>query len=315
MFRVDILLLGSSGMVGSRFYDLYKNKHTIHTDISLLGNKIDLRRQDDVKILFNKIKNINKLVIVNCAAKVGGIQSNIENPYSYLLDNLQIQNNLIDASIAYKVYKFINIGSSCIYPKDYTQPLKEEYLLKSDLEPTNEGYSLAKICGLKLCEYANKQFNSTKFVSLMPCNLYGIGDDFDLSHSHVLSALMKKTHLAKIYNEPHVEVWGSGNQKRQFMYVDDMANCIDWSIENLEKTDTFLNVGNSYDVSIKNLIKTIFEVVGYNGKIKFDTTKPEGMKRKMLDVSKMASLGWSPQNSLYYGIMKTYEWYLNRGEL
>jgi GDP-L-fucose synthase len=222
-----------------------------------------------------------------------------------------MQNNIIDACIRYNVKKVLFLGSSCIFPVNFKQPLKEEYLMKGDLEPTNYGYALAKITGLKLCEYANKQFN-TRFISLMPCNLYGENDCFDLEKSHVLSALINKIYNAKLNNLDVVEVWGTGNQRREFMYVTDLVDCMLWSMNNLEKTDTFLNVGVGEDITIRDLAGLIKDVVGYSGDFYFNIDMPDGMKQKLLDVSKINVLGWNYKTSLRDGIEKTVEWYVEQ---
>ena len=205
------------------------------------------------------------------------------------------------------------MGSSCIYPKNAPQPLKEEYLLSGYLEPTNEGYAIAKIAGLKMCEYYNKQYG-VDFTSIMPCNLYGENDNFHPEHSHVMASLIRRFHEAKVNKSPYIEVWGSGNQFREFMYIDDLADAIMYVIENYKKHE-FLNVGTGNDVTIRELSEIIKEIVGYEGEIRFDTSKPDGMFRKVMDVSKINDIGWKAKISLREGIKKTYEWYLNNSNV
>jgi GDP-L-fucose synthase len=234
------------------------------------------------------------------AAKVGGIQANIKNPASFLLENLQIQNNIIEASLINNVKKILFLGSSCIYPKDCPQPMKEEYLLSGKLEPTNEGYALAKITGLKLLEGLRKQYGFNS-ISLMPCNLYGPGDSFDLEHSHVLSALVKKFVDAYDDGIAKITLWGTGEARREFMHVDDMANATKFMIDNYNEPD-FINIGNGTDISIKELAILIADMISYRGNILWDTSKPNGMMKKCLDVSKMKTLGFYPKISLEEGL-------------
>jgi len=298
-----ILITGHNGFVGN---NLYKKLLKLgYKDIFVSNRKsTDLRNQCDVSAWFKLTKPD---YVFNCSGKVGGIKANIDNHYMFLLDNLQMQNNVIDNSIKHKVKKVITLGSSCIYPKDYKQPLKEEYLLQAPPEPTNEGYALAKIIGLKMCEYANKKFN-TKFVSLMPSNLYGVADDFNLETSHVLSAIVKKVVDAHNDDKRYIELWGDGSAKREFLYIDDLTNCMIWAIDNLD-IETFINVGTGKDISIKELAELICNIVGYQGNIKYDTTKPNGMLRKCLSVEKINNLGWKHKVSLEEGICNTIKYY------
>lgn len=290
-----IYIPGHKGFLGRKVLSHFKRKYNV---ITFDREEKNLLNQDDVKSIFEN----NKIdIVINCAAVVGGI--NAQDDYRFLLENLTIQNNLIDNAVKNNVETFVNLGSSCIYPKDYKQPLKEEYILKDVPEKTNEGYSLAKICGLKLCEYANKKYD-TNFISLMPPNLYGVGDDLDLKKSHVLSATIKKV----IEADKEVVVWGSGKPKREFLYIDDLIDCIEWSIKNIKKTDTFLNVGTGKDISIDNLTKLVAKILNKKIKIVHDKTKPDGMMRKCLDVSKINKLGWKYKTSLEDGIKKTIEW-------
>ncbi len=299
-----ILITGHTGLVGSNL--LKRLLEDGYSNILYRSSKrINLLNQNEVDVFMDIWL---PEYIFHCAAVVGGIQANINNPYKFLYENLMIQNNIIGSAIRNRAKKVIFLSSACMYPKDYKQPLREEYILNAPLEPTNEGYALAKICGAKLCEYANKQFGSG-FIVLAPSNLYGTGDDFDLDNSHVLSALIKKICDVKERGEKEVEIWGTGEPRREFLYVDDLVDCMIWSMNNLEKTDTFLNVGTGEDVTIGELAVTIAEEVGYKGRFIYDTSKPDGMMRKCSDVSKINELGWQSKISLKEGIKKTIEYY------
>lgn len=301
---MNIYVPGHTGFVGKAVVNAL-SKTDAHI-ITASHSDIDLK---DYRSTLTFIKETRPDCIVNCAAIVGGIKANMADPYKFLFDNLQIQNSLIDSAMRCKIKKFVFLGSSCVYPKDYKQPLKEEYLLKDIPEPTNEGYSIAKISGLKLCEYANKTQKDTQFISLMPCNLYGPGDTFDLERSHVLSALVKRISLAKKIGANVVEIWGTGDQRREFLYIEDLADAILWSISNLTNIDGFVNVGTGEDISIKELAFKIAKVVGYEGNFVFDTSKPDGMKKKCLDVSKINNLGWRAKTSFDEGLAKTIEFF------
>ena len=262
---------------------------------------------------FEKVNNFVKVnspdIIICAAAKVGGIMANYEKPYEFLIDNLKIQNNLITSSHINNINKFIFLGSSCIYPKLAKQPLKEEYLLTGPLETTNESYAIAKISGIKLIQAINRQF-SKKYVSLMPTNLYGPNDNFDLKTSHVLPALIRKFHEAKKKNNSsYVRLWGSGKPMREFLHVDDLANAVIFSFENDLDKDLY-NIGTGIDMSIKNLALTIKNIVGFNGEIKWDKSKPDGTPRKLLDISRFVKLGWKPSINLEDGITSVYDWYI-----
>ena len=242
------------------------------------------------------------------AAKVGGIKANINNPVEFLNENLKIQLNVLEASFKINVKKLMFLGSSCIYPKNAKQPLREEYLLTGELEPTNDGYALAKIVGLKCCQYYKKQYGAN-YTSVMPSNLYGPGDNFDLESSHVLAALIRRIYEAKITNKDCVDIWGSGNQFREFTYIEDVADAIVYIMKTYDGEE-HINIGTGKDVTIKELAELIKEIVGYQGNFYFDTSKPDGMYRKVLDVTKLKNLGWSHKTDLKKGIEKTYHWYL-----
>ena len=268
------------------------------------SDELDLRNQSQVEIFINDTKPD---VIIDAAAKVGGILANNDYPYHFLMENMQIQNNLISSAHKNDVFKFIFLGSSCIYPKFAPQPIKEEYLLTDSLEPTNEWYAIAKISGVKLCQAISKQYNKD-FISLMPTNLYGPFDNFDLKTSHVLPSLIRKFHEAKEKNHCDVVLWGSGKPKREFLHVDDLAEAVTFALEN-ELPEYLYNIGSSNDITIEKLAKIIQKQVGHNGNIKWDLSKPDGTPRKLIDSSKINNLGWSPKYDLETGIANTYSWF------
>ncbi|MCY6482752.1 GDP-L-fucose synthase [Clostridium aestuarii] len=301
-----IYVAGHNGMVGSAIVRKLK-KEGYKNIIVRTRQELDLIDQAKVEEFFYEER---PEYVILAAAKVGGIEANIKYPTEFLMENLIIQCNVIRSAFNNKVTKLVFLGSSCIYPKNAKQPLKEEYLLSGCLEPTNEGYSIAKIAGLKACEFYNKQYG-VNYISIMPCNLYGENDNFDLKSAHVIPALIRRIYEAKMNKIPFVEIWGGGNQYREFMYVDDMADAALFLMENYDESQ-FINVGTGKDVTIKELAETIKKVVGYEGKLKFDTTKPDGMFRKVLDVSRLDKKGWKYKTELYDGVVKTYNWYLNK---
>ena len=300
---VKIYIAGHRGMVGSAVWRALEAKG-YHNLIGKSSQELDLRKQEAVNQFMIEQRPD---VIIDAAAKVGGILANNDYPYPFLMENLQIQNNLIDAAHKYDVQKFIFLGSSCIYPKLAPQPLKEDYLLTDSLEPTNEWYAIAKIAGVKACEAIKKQFNKD-FVSLMPTNLYGPFDNFDLKSSHVLPAMLRKFHEASQNNDAPVTLWGSGKPMREFLHVDDLAQAVIFALENV-LPEYLYNVGTGTDVSIKNLAKIIQETTGHRGDIIWDASKPDGTPRKWMDSSKMHALGWQPTYPLRKGIMQTYAWF------
>lgn len=299
-----IYIAGHKGMVGSAIWrTLSGNGYT-----NLIGSsskELDLRNQNDVSSFFAKHK---PEVVIDAAAKVGGILANNNYPYQFIMENMQIQNNLINTSLQGGVEKFIFLGSSCIYPKMAAQPLKEEYLLTGPLEPTNEWYAIAKISGVKACEAIRKQFNKD-YVSLMPTNLYGTHDNFDLTSSHVLPAMMRKFHEAKVNDNTPVTLWGSGTPMREFLFVDDMAEAVVFALKN-KLPEYLYNIGTGEDLTIKHLAETIQSIVGHKGEITWDASKPDGTLRKLMDISKMHALGWKHQVQLEEGIQKTYDWFV-----
>jgi GDP-L-fucose synthase len=295
-------------MVGSAIWrTLIKKGYTNLVGAS--SKELDLRKQ---KAVHDFIRKTQPDVIIDAAAKVGGILANNDFPYQFLMENMQIQNNLIHEAHSLGVDKFIFLGSSCIYPKLAPQPLKEEYLLTGTLEPTNEWYALAKITGVKACEAIRKQFDKD-FVSLMPTNLYGTHDNFDLKSSHVLPAMIRKFHEAKQNNNAVVILWGSGTPMREFLFVEDMASAVVFALEN-QLPDYLYNVGTGEDLTIKELATMIQKIVGHEGDIIWDDTKPDGTPRKLMDVSKMHSLGWKHNVQLETGIKRTYDWFLENIE-
>ena len=301
---VKIYIAGHRGMVGAAVWRALDNMGYTN----LLGKtsaELDLRNQQAVTDFYKKEQ---PEIVIDAAAKVGGILANNNLPYQFLMDNLQIQNNLIDGAFKTKIEKFIFLGSSCIYPKFAQQPLKEEYILTDSLEPTNEWYAIAKITGIKACQSIKKQYNKD-YVSLMPTNLYGYFDNFDLQSSHVLPAMLRKFHEAKINNHSDVTLWGSGTPMREFLFVDDMAKAIVYAIEN-KLPEHLYNIGTGKDITIKELAQTIQSVTGHKGKILWDTSKPDGTPRKLMDVSKIKELGWQYSTELEDGIQKTYQWFL-----
>lgn len=300
-----IFIAGHNGMVGSAIHRYLVSEG--YTNFVLKDSKqLDLRNEIEVQEFF--ITHKPKYVFL-AAAVVGGIQANIDNPAKFLYDNLKIQNNVIHYSFVNNVQKLLFLGSSCIYPRDADQPMKEEYLLSGKLEPTNEAYALAKIAGLKLVEYYNKQYN-TNYISVMPSNLYGVNDNFDRTNSHVMAATIRRIHEAKINNLPSVTIWGDGTAKREFLFVDDLADAVVFLMNNYDE-NSFINVGSGTDISIFELNEIVSEVLGYKGEIKIDISKPNGMPRKLLDVTKINNLGWRNKTQLKEGIKKTYEWFLS----
>lgn len=299
-----IYIAGHNGMVGSAIWRTLTKKGYTNL-IGASSKELDLRKQKEVSDFIRKTKPD---VIIDAAAKVGGILANNDFPYQFLMDNMQIQNNLINEAHRLGVEKFIFLGSSCVYPKLAPQPLKEEYLLTASLEPTNEWYALAKITGIKSCEAIRKQYNKD-FVSLMPTNLYGTHDNFDLKSAHVLPAMIRKFHEAKQNNNAVVVLWGTGKPMREFLFVDDMAEAVVFALEN-QLPDYLYNVGTGKDLTINELAAIVQNIVGHSGEIIWDDTKPDGTPRKLMDVSKMNNIGWKHQVNLEEGIQKTYTWFL-----
>ncbi len=301
-----IFIAGHRGLAGGAIHRELQRKGYANL-ITRSSAELNLRDRDATRAFFEKER---PAVVAVAAAKVGGIKANNDFPVEFLLWNLQIQNNVIEAAADFGVEKLLFLGSSCIYPKFAKQPIPETELLAGYLEPTNEAYAIAKIAGIKLCQAYAKQ-HGKRFISAMPTNLYGPGDNFDLNNSHVLPALLRKVHEAKTLGDSEVVVWGTGTPRREFLHVDDLASACCFLMENYEGHD-LVNVGYGDDVTIRELAETICEVVGFGGSLKFDTTKPDGTPRKLMDSTRLLSLGWKPSIPLREGIRSTYEWYLQQ---
>jgi GDP-L-fucose synthase len=297
-----IYIAGHRGLVGSAIHRQLQKQGYEHL-LTSPRSELDLRDERAVGQWFEQYQ---PEYVFLAAAKVGGIFANATYPVDFLQDNLQIQINLIHHSFHTKVKKLLFLGSSCIYPKFAPQPLKEEYLLTGALEPTNEWYAIAKIAGIKLCQAYRQQYGWSA-ICAMPTNLYGPGDNFDLQNSHVLPALIRKFHEAKIQQQPEVTVWGTGTPRREFLYVDDLAAACIFLMQNYDDSE-IINVGTGEDLSIGELAHLIQKITGYSGRITYDTSKPDGTPRKLLDVSRLHALGWQAQTPLSLGIQKTYDW-------
>ncbi|MED1953252.1 GDP-L-fucose synthase [Brevibacillus centrosporus] len=304
--QARIFVAGHRGLVGSAIKRTLEAQGFERILVRDRG-ELDLLNQEAVARFFAQEQ---PEYVFLAAAKVGGILANSQYPADFLYQNLVIQTNVIHAAHLYGVKKLLFLGSSCIYPKFAPQPIREEYLLSGELEPTNEPYALAKIAGIKMCEAYNRQYGSN-FLAVMPTNLYGPNDNFDLESSHVLPALLRKFHEAAIHKAPSVEVWGTGKPKREFLYVDDLADACVYLMKFFDQGDTapFVNIGTGEDVEIGELASMIKRIVGYRGEIVFRSDKPDGTPRKWLDVSRMARLGWNASTTLEAGIQQTYEWY------
>ena len=298
-----IFVAGHNGMVGSAI--VRKLEQLGYTNIiTMQRSKLNLLDQSEVDNFFRKI---GPEYVFLAAAKVGGIKANRDMKADFIYENLMIQTNIIKSSYVYDVKKLIFLGSSCIYPKFCEQPIKEEYLMTGELESTNDAYAVAKIAGIKMCQSYNEQYG-TNFISVMPTNLYGPNDNYDLNNSHVLPAMIRKFHEAKIEGKESVEIWGTGTPKREFLYVDDLADACVFLMNNYSGSE-IVNIGTGQDVTIAELAVGISKVVGYEGGIHFNTNMPDGTPRKLLDVSKLEEIGWKYSTSLKEGIEKTYRDY------
>ena len=299
-----IFVAGHRGMVGSAIHrrlikDGFKKV--------LVHNRSELDLLDRAAVL-NFFEKERPDIVVDAAAKVGGIMANWEQPVEFLLQNLTIQNNLIEAAANFGTRKFLFLGSSCIYPKMAPQPISEDALLTGPLEPTNDAYALAKIAGIKLCQAYSREYGKN-FISAMPTNLYGPNDNYDLRNSHVLPALIRKVHEAKQSGARSIPVWGSGNPRREFLHTDDLADACVFLLYHYDQPD-LVNIGCGEDVTIRELAETVCDVLGFEGTLEFDTSKPDGTPRKLLDISKIVALGWSPKINLRDGIADAYRWFL-----
>mgnify|MGYP001158632433 FL=1 len=314
--KLKVFIAGHNGMVG-RSLTNYLKKKEFGKIITASRKRLNLENYDKVNRF---IKQKRPDIIINCAGRVGGILANSTFPTEFLNENIDIQSNLIKSSFKNKIDHFINLGSSCIYPKNSKQPIKEKYLLSSSLEKTNEAYALAKIVGLKMCEYYNQQYKKSYFT-LMPCNLYGPNDNFDLKNSHFIPALIKKIIHSKIKNKRSIEIWGTGKPKREVMHVDDLSSAIYFIIKkklnnnklllNYLKKSSLINVGSQNEYTIKQYAILIKKLVENKYKLVFNKSYPDGTKRKILDNSFMKKLGWKPKISLYKGLFDTIKWYKN----
>jgi GDP-L-fucose synthase len=299
-----ILVTGDRGLVGSATIRELKKQGYKYLLIAE-RHKWDLRNKYEVEEYFN---GYQPDYVINCAGKVGGINANNTQSAEFIYDNLMIQTNIIDACYRYKVKKLLFLSSSCVYPRDCPQPIKEEYLLSSKLEETNIGYAIAKISGMIMCNMYRKQYGCN-FISVMPTNLYGENDSFHLTNSHVLPALIRKFHEAKVNNSPYVEFWGTGTPRREFLFVDDLAEALVFLMNNYDKAE-HINIGTGEDISIKELVHMMKDTIGYEGEIMWNTKYPDGTMLKRLDVSKIHALGWHHKTSLEEGIKYTYKWFI-----
>ena len=303
--KSKIYVAGHRGMVGSAIVRELK-KQGYNNLVLKTHEELNLTKQLDVEKFF---ETENPEYVFLAAAKVGGILANMTYPADFLYNNLAMQNNIINSSKNYGVNKLLFLGSSCIYPRLCPQPMKEEYLLDGKLEPTNEGYAIAKIAGLKLCEYCYKQYNCC-FISVMPCNLFGYNDDFISNNSHLIPALIRKIHDAKITNKESIEVWGTGRARREIMFADDLAEACLFIMNNYDNKE-FVNIGVGRDYLISEIVDLLCDIIGYKGKVFYDVSKPDGMPQKVLDVSKINKYGWKSRTSIKDGLRMTYEWYLS----
>ena len=298
-----IFVAGHKGLVGSSIVRSLKNNGYANL---IFASKKDLDLRNDSMTL-DFFHSIQPEYVFLAAAKCGGIKDNINNPVQFLEDNLRIQNSVISSSYKVGVKKLLFLGTACIYPKECVQPIKEEYLLSGFLEPTNEAYSIAKIAGIKLCQAYNKQYK-TNFISAQPSNVYGPNDNFNPESSHVIAGLIRRLHEAKQNNQKSIDCWGTGNVRREFIYVDDLAKALIFLMHHYDGNE-IINVGTGQDVSIKELVKHLVSVIEYHGEINWDKTKPEGMKQRLLDVKKLINLGWQPKILLNQGLRLTYDYF------
>jgi GDP-L-fucose synthase len=305
MNKNRILLTGAGGMVGRNILE-----HPGIQDFDVLvprKTELDLR---DYSAVHKYISKHQPEFVIHAAGKVGGIQANMREPVGFLLENLDMGRNIVWASYQSGVKRLLNLGSSCMYPRNIQEPLKEEMVLKGELESTNEGYALAKIVTARFCDYIMREDTSCHYKTLIPCNLYGRYDNFDLHYSHLLPAIIHKIHQAKLNNQPTVEIWGDGNVKREFMYAGDLADSIVSAIRNFETLPNYMNIGLGHDYTINEYYEAAASVIGYQGKFVHDTTKPVGMARKLVNIDRQLAWGWQSKSDLRSGIQNTYEFYL-----
>jgi len=307
MVKLKVLLTGGHGMVGRNVLE--------HPSIYLFdvlaprSTELDLRNFTAVQ---EYLAHYSPDLIIHAAGKVGGIQANIREPVNFLIDNLDIGRNIVLAAYQAGIKKLINLGSSCMYPRNYNEPLQEEKVLTGELEPTNEGYALAKIMTARLCQYIMQQNNRFQYKTLIPCNIYGRFDKFNPAHSHLLPAIIHKIHLAKVNSEQSVEIWGDGTARREFMYAGDLADAIITAIRQLDTLPNSMNIGLGYDHTINEYYQVAASVMGYSGSFEYDLTKPVGMRRKLVNIEKQKAWGWTAHHDLHTGIEKTYQYYLEQ---
>lgn len=305
MNQIKILLTGTGGMVGKNLLE-----HPAINTFNILSPKsaeLDLR---DFSSVLSYLKSHQPDIVIHAAGKVGGIQANIREPIGFLIDNMDIGRNLVLASYQSGIKRLINLGSSCMYPRNHNEPLVEEMVLKGELEPTNEGYALAKIVTAKLCEYIMREDPSCQYKTLIPCNLYGRHDKFDPAHSHLIPAIIYKVHQAIQSSLNEVEIWGDGTARREFMYAGDLANAVIQAINTFDQVPNIMNIGLGFDYTINEYYEAVADVLGYTGKFIHNTTKPVGMARKLVDTSRQLAWGWKAQHDLHSGIKQTYDYYL-----
>lgn len=306
MNKVPILLTGMSGMVGRNIVDQKPDHVDLYTPSSNQLNLLDYNQ------VINYLLLTKPVFIIHAAGIVGGIQANINHPVRFLRENTLIAHNLIWAAKETGIPYLINLGSSCMYPRLAENPLKEELILAGELEPTNEGYALAKIFAQRLCHYINKEAKATNYKTIIPCNLYGKYDKFDAEWGHMIPSVIKKLHNAKYRGVETVQIWGDGKARREFMYVSDLADFIWYAIDNIEQIPELLNIGLGYDYTINEYYQLIAGVIGYSGTFDHDLTKPVGMQQKLIDTARLEKIGWRPKTDVKTGIEKTYEYYLQR---
>ena len=302
---MKIFVTGSGGLVG----------HNVIDNPDIRRNELLTPRSKELNLLdyesvVSYIKKNHPDLIIHCAGKVGGIQANMKDMYGFYTENAVMGINLVRAAKECGVKKFINLSSSCTYPRDYKQPLKEEYTLQAELEPTNEGYALAKLSVLKMCEYISKECEGFEYKNLIPCNLYGRYDKFGEKNAHMIPSIIRKIHFAKENKDKSVEIWGNGEARREFMYAGDLADCIAYCIKNWEKVPVLMNVGLGYDYTVNEYYETIKKILDYEGNFKHDLSKPVGMMQKLLDVTRAKDIGWTAKTTLEDGVKQTYEYFL-----
>ena len=305
MSKKTILLTGSGGMVGKNL--LEHPSISSYDIISPSSNELDLRDFEKVEKYLLKCK---PEMIIHAAGKVGGIQANLREPVKFLVDNLDMGRNIVMGAYKLGIKKLINIGSSCMYPANISEPLTEDMLMTEKLEETNEGYAIAKLATARLCEYVSREDSSFVYKTLIPCNLYGKFDKFKTDYSHLVAAVIQKVHQAKKNDANEVEVWGDGMARREFMYAGDLADAMIWAINKFDELPKYINIGLGVDITIDEYYKKVAKVIGFNGALTHDTTKPVGMMRKVVNTDIQTNLGWQPKTSLEVGLQKTYEFYL-----